>query len=111
MGVDNRINTARPYKVYSALLTQVGTNPPSDIELENTIGELTFSYIDIGYYEISGDFTENKTFVVIQNTGDLVGYVTSVLVYENVIQIAVSLNGNGVDEILANTSIEIRVYP
>ena len=41
-----------PYKVYTALLTQSGTNAPVATVLENTLGEITFSYENQGIYNI-----------------------------------------------------------
>ena len=51
------------YKVYAALLTQLGTDAPVATVLENTIGEITFTYEDVGYYGVISDnlFTLNKT--------------------------------------------------
>ena len=53
------------YKVYTALLSQTGTDDPVAIELENTIGAIQFDKLGIGRYEINAVdgalFTENKT--------------------------------------------------
>lgn len=55
-----------PYKIYRALLTQSGTNAPTAIVLENTLGITpVFSRVGVGEYRISaiGKFTNNKTFL------------------------------------------------
>jgi hypothetical protein len=40
-------------KVYNALLTQSGTNPPDVIELENSLGAVTWSYYSSGRYRLT----------------------------------------------------------
>ena len=61
---------ARPYKVYTALLTQGGTNAPVATVLENTFtGSISFAYSKAGTYEIissANEFTQNKTLTQIQ---------------------------------------------
>lgn len=52
------------YKVYKALLTQLGTDEPTAIVLQNTFEEVfSFSYESVGKYGISKPtpFVENKT--------------------------------------------------
>ena len=53
----------RPYKVYTALLTQSGTDAPVATILENTIGDIVWSYSSPGNFlaTLNGAFTENKT--------------------------------------------------
>ena len=61
---------SRPYKVYTALLTQSGTDAPVATVLENTLGVTpTFIYDEVGNYKIAlnGGFTEEKTWQVIQS--------------------------------------------
>ena len=58
------LNDPRPYKVYTALLTQTGTSAPVATVLENTLGgEVVWTRDGSGYYiaTSSGLFTENKT--------------------------------------------------
>jgi len=95
-----------PYKVYTALLTQSSTNPPTAIVLENTIGNIYWTYEGVGVYNANliGAFTLNKTYcpIAIANSapdlvipypnGDFIEFITG-------------------DGILNNTPIEIRVYP
>ena len=59
-----------PYKVYTALLTQSGTNAPVATVLENTLGgTVTFGRINAENYTINCTdcFAENKTFISISN--------------------------------------------
>ena len=53
----------KPYKVYTALLTQEGGSAPQAIVLENTIGELSWAYRGTGIYsvELIDAFTVDKT--------------------------------------------------
>lgn len=39
------------YKVYTAIVQQVGTNTPGVIVLENTIGEIVWAYTSVGVYD------------------------------------------------------------
>ena len=61
------------YKVYTALLTQSGTDAPEAIVFENTLGgTVTWTYEDVGLYlaTCSGCFTENKTMTILSLWGD-----------------------------------------
>lgn len=115
--VTNKIfNTSqilRPYKVYSALLSQTGINPPTAIELQNQLGTgLVFEYIEKGRYLMTNDeglFVNDKTFLLITND---VGGKKSYVSYRNTNQIVLETYDNDKldDYILNNTSVEIRVY-
>ena len=103
------------YKVYSALLSQVSTDAPTAIILENTLGNLWFNYTGVGQYEIKNDanlFKNDKTFLIIQGSHD--GDINSAIIIDklyykdsNTINCIV---GAGWDGLLNKTSIEIRVY-
>lgn len=62
--VDIKPFKTRPYRVYSAYLSQASTNAPEAIVLENTLGEITYTRVSEGVYNIesSGLFTSRKTF-------------------------------------------------
>ena len=106
----------KPYKVYTALLTQSGAgNDPTAIVLENTLGPITYQYSSVGRYIItsSGLFTTDKTFILIgnaigQNPGELINFKiggdSSITLWSR------DNAGSGADDILLNTPIEIRVY-
>lgn len=56
---------SRPYKVYSALVSQTGTSAPTAVILENTLGGTpVFSYVSEGEYRmtLSGAFPQLKYF-------------------------------------------------
>lgn len=60
----------RPYKVYTALMTHgAGNGNPVPIVLENTIGNITWSYEEPNNYgaSSSGLFTLNKTVVFVSS--------------------------------------------
>ena len=63
------VDAALGYKVYTALLTQTGVNPPVATILKNTTGgTIAFAYDNVGVYRavITGaNFTANKTAVFI----------------------------------------------
>ena len=63
-------DTTRPYKVYTALLTQSGANAPVATVLENTLsGTITWSYSSVGTYQATlvGAFPSSKTFFYINS--------------------------------------------
>jgi hypothetical protein len=114
----SRLSPQEPkYKVYTALLTQSGTDAPVATVLENNLGNITFSYEQNGWYNIvsEGLFTENKTFSVIQNTTqETFGYQTLKRIDNNLLKLnSIGITGethNLFDSIIDNSSIEIRVY-
>lgn len=110
-------NTSAGYKVYVGLLSQTSTNDPTAIELENTIGDVTFSYDDVGSYIIEGDFPSGKTTCIVSNIGEVPGDDISVRANIDVDSIylvttSVSFAGTSAyaNDILKVTPIEIRVY-
>ena len=102
---------ARPYKVYTALLSQSGTDAPVATVLENTLGEnITFSYIYTGGYRIISTtlLDLDKIYATIQNTGD----TNFEIFYDGVNNFLIQTyyEGSPIDELLYYTPIEIRVY-
>jgi hypothetical protein len=122
----NQFGAVQPYKVYVALLTQSSTSAPVATVLQNTIGTITWVRNSTGNYSATSSalFTTNKTWVMIQHTNDanypIVG-TTSFLSTSNIIFVTNSWEDPDIvggtetvgvaDELLSNTSIEIRVYP
>jgi len=106
------------YKVYTALLSQTGTDAPVATVLENTIGGIVWTYIGPGEYQgtLFGEFPINKTFVIIggpfsggNNGYCFAGYydINGVVVYSAGGPNKILDAGNN---ILEFTPIEIRVY-
>lgn len=99
---------SRPYKVYTALLTQTGTTAPVAIVLENTLGvEPTYMYNDVGEYNVNTviSFDFNKIAFMFGNNS-----------FQVTLDIASYEGGNEMffftpnNNMLYNYPIEIRVY-
>jgi hypothetical protein len=110
--------TVVPYKKYVALINQSSTNIPTAIVLENTFSEVpTFSRTSTGVYklELIDLFTLDKTFIVTGSadvsagTGDFATVIARRF-DEDTITLYTYDNFTSSDNMLVNTSIEIRVY-
>ncbi len=111
------------YLVYTALLTQSGTDAPVATVLENTLGgTVVWSYSDVGRYvgTLSGAFTSNKTAIFCNLGVDLSAPVTVRMEgYRNnantvEVRLYDPINDATSDDILGDNMtsiIEIRVYP
>ena len=102
-----QVNSFRPYKVYTALLSQSGTNAPVANVLENTLGGVpTYQRNTQGAYQLtlSNAFINLKTalFITDSSASQLRIYRSSA----SVINIEMSTG----DNTLLNNTIEIRVY-
>ena len=122
--VEDFAATLKPYKVYTALLSQTGTSAPVAVILENTFtGSISFVYDGDGEYRIlssDNEFVRNKTLTHLELWGNAVkgeGRIGNVkwgttnsmtLRNSNAIDPASLVNNIGGNDIL--TSIEIRVY-
>jgi hypothetical protein len=109
-----QVNSFRPYKVYTALLSQSGTNAPVATVLENTLGgTVVWSRDTSGQYKatLNGVFTLNKTSVLI-SSGVPNGAIVSAFGFDvNSVSAKVRQDSGAlVDDSLAKTSIEIKVY-
>jgi hypothetical protein len=101
-----------------SLLLTYNTGAPVATVLENTIGNIWFDYEDIGEYWLNsnGLFTTNKTILMQdqqfnRNDTDNRYFIRGVYVNPNVTIIATAdSNDSGVNSVLYNTPIEIRVY-
>ncbi|MCO6149052.1 hypothetical protein [Flavobacterium sp. NRK1] len=72
IGSGNLVIDSRPYKVYTALITQSGTSAPTVTILENTLsGPISWVYTSTGLYTgtLNAAFVLNKTWAFI-NLGD-----------------------------------------
>jgi hypothetical protein len=121
MGVNGTaLATASTTKVYRALLTQSGTSAPVATVLENTLGgTVVWTRDSTGVYTgtLASAFTANKTMLFCGSGQTSDGWSVSVLagllnpttstirVFTN------SADQNPLDDELANTSIEVLVYP
>ena len=115
--VDQKVADSRPYKVYTALLTQTGANAPTATVLENTLGQtVTWIRTGVGSYTIS-DLINNGgkiLYVVIGNNWnssyDEVIYRLNVGIQNVALYSIDLLQVRNDDDILENTPIEIRIY-
>jgi hypothetical protein len=117
-----QLSNVKPYKVYTALLSQTGTSAPvissfNNLPFENTLGgAIVWTRASTGSYlgTLNGAFTVDKTFVTI-DTGELLSaFGENINIYKNL-----SLNAIGIqtvkpnvlaDDVLKKSVIEIRVY-
>lgn len=115
--VNDALPDSRPYKVYTALLSQTGTDDPVATVLENTLGvTITWSRTSSGDYEATASddvFVENKTTAhgIITPAGDASTF-TSYWIDTTTLQVvAISVNGS-IEEATtdAPSFFEIRVY-
>jgi len=111
---DEIANQSRPYKVYSALISQSSTSAPTAVVLENTLGgTVTFARDLAGQYRaiLVGAFPVDKTFLSIALP--VSGFLSYAARQDNNtldIESRVTATNNGIDDILNKTPFEIRVY-
>ena len=108
------LNDPRPYKVYTALLTQSGTDAPVATVLENTLGvDIEWSRLSEGYYKATPSepiFEENKTFHFVNSNNQGYQFEVASQFEEDEWRITVIDAGITVDSALKYLPIEIRVY-
>lgn len=107
------------YKVYTALLTQTGTDAPVATVLENTLGgTVVWTRDNVGLYTgtLTGAFQSNKTvlFIGAADDGDyatIAKFAQIRRMSNNAVRVISAAFGNSEEDgILNQTSIEIRVY-
>ena len=106
---------SRPYKVYTALLSQSGTDAPVATILENTIPgfSITPSRSFKGLYQLkcTPSLDINKVYFDVINTQLFSGFIISKeITVGGIIQISTKNGSTPTDGILSRTPIEIRVY-
>jgi hypothetical protein len=104
------------YKVYTALMSQTGTNAPTATILENTIGAIVWTRVSAGVYRatLADTFLIDKLFIPCPNGGfdssvNTGGGGTSYKLARNNDAI-IQLTTSSADDVLNYTPIEIRVY-
>lgn len=102
-----------PYKVYTALLTQTGINPPVATVLENTLGVVpTYTYDNTGTFVLDTQTNNPNCPIIIGQVGQ--AYLTSYTSISNGVYELTTDNIGGsyahANDVLLNTPIEIRVY-
>lgn len=114
--IETPLVSPRPYTVYTANLSQTGTNNPTTTIFENSLGNVVWTRVSgvdlednpFTYFEgtLTGAFVTDKTLVALLNKGTSTGPTSIQVINNNVIRVFT----NNADDVLANTSIEIRVY-
>lgn len=106
-------NGGRPYNVYTALLTQTGTNAPVATVLENTLGAtITWSYVGVGQYYATASsavFTASKTTGILSNSSST-GINAFVNISTTVFNTVTTVSGTVSNNELSKNMVEIRVY-
>jgi hypothetical protein len=101
------------YKSYVALISQTGTAAPTVTILENTIGDIVWSRNGLGAYSgtLTGAFPSGKV-ICLSNQIDMPTMTLLLRKNNDIISINTGTPGTTTiaDNILDNTSIEIRVY-
>ena len=104
----------RPYKVYTALLSQLGTNAPVATVLENTLGDIVWSYEGVGVYRgalINLFENPNKVYHNISHTYDIKNKYSIYYDAEpDYIAVMTGFSDSLSNNKLDFTPIEIRVY-
>jgi hypothetical protein len=109
-------NSAVPNNYGAANITYNNGAPVVTV-LENTIGNIWFTYDDVGSYIVSGNFPSNKTTCIISNIGQVPSDDISIranIDTDSIYLVTTSVSFAGTsaysDDILQTTPIEIRVY-
>jgi len=109
--------TALPYKVYTAILSQTGTSNPTKTVFQNTLtGTPSITRGAVGVYdiELTGAWVSGKVWLLITNatTGATIAYTTITRTDVDFLTIFTRDNtATLADGILTDASLEIRVYP
>lgn len=126
--IEERLDYIRPYKVYTAKLSQSGSSEPNAIVLENTLGgDILWTRNGVGQYTgiLLGVFTEGKTVVnnrlIVSSISNVssnikIDWITVQVGNINTIQINKASFTTGQSNILIGDDfneflLEIRVYP
>ena len=115
----NDITINLPYKIYTVILNQTGTNAPVANVLQNNTGAtLTWARLDVGQYTLTASttlFTATKTVI-----NDSLNFITSYITgseftgSRETTTVCNFLSTDGIssaDDIIQDTFLEIRIYP
>lgn len=118
---------AQPIKTYRALITQTGTNAPTAIILENTLGSVPiYAYSGVGSYTITlPPFDASKFFINIPSTVNIDSATDSIAISAQLVPVGddyiISLSTlkldltlgsiSGINGVLITHPIEFILYP
>jgi hypothetical protein len=103
----------KPYKVYSALISQTGTSDPTLTVLTDEItGTIVWTRLSTGVYvgTLTGAFLIAKTFATLQRNADEVNAITRIDNNKLYVTTNSTPGGTSVDGSLSSTPLEIRIY-
>ncbi|OUL63702.1 BspA family leucine-rich repeat surface protein [Flavobacterium sp. AJR] len=104
----------RPYRVYTALLTQSGTSAPVATVLENTLGgTVVWSRNAVGQYSatLAGAFINDKTTVLLTDSFLTTKYLRGSRQDNNVVRVySTAMTTGTLSDAIEPATIEIRVY-
>jgi hypothetical protein len=123
LNVSGTISSA--VKKYVALLSQSGSDSPTAAIIENSLGDVTWSRVEAGFYRASlfASFTQDSTFVLVSSvdrfdfsppstfTHNLFTVAVKSIDANNIDITVFDSSGNLVDPNIINIPIEILVYP
>ena len=97
---------------YNGTYVQYNEGAPVCTILENTLGNVWFTYVDSGNYRINSNnlFIQNKLFLTSYIINPLDPYSYSLDSIDGNIRLRVGTTGSLENDVLSNTPIEIRVY-
>lgn len=103
-------------KIYSALLSQTGTNNPTAIVMNsssnNFLGNIIWTYFDVGSYigTLTDEFPDENKVLILTGTVNEVG-ATLEIAWNNINSVyAISQTTIPSNDLYRNFPIEIRVY-
>lgn len=106
--LESQVASVRPYKVYTARVTQGGVVAPDDTIMENTLSATpVWGYANPGEYNLTlvGEFPVDKTWVIATNENSL----QDVVIYRNDDDVICLFTASGTDGNV-HANVEIRVY-
>lgn len=113
----NKYKLRGEYRSYIANLDQVSTNAPTALVFKDDFGDISYSYSNVGEYFLLSQqtpFLFDKTYILIgSNKNGSGGYATTIYADRNddsQIKISTASSFTASDDILYNTTLEIRVY-
>lgn len=100
------------YKSYVALLTQSGTNAPTENILSNNLNFIpSYTYSSDGQYVINGDnFPVGKTAIILSGIINPGTISKTILSTTQILLFTYDVIGSSVNGLLEDSFIEIRIY-
>lgn len=114
MNPDITLPKTQKIRVYTANITQTGTNDPTIVILQNTLNyNITWTRFGIGQYQgviTAGEFTPNTTTVDISNNRSTFKLIAGIVNTNTIHVFTYSSGTTQSDNALLNTRFEIKIY-